>query len=63
MVYGVEAMNNKRLDRAKLSNLFEISNKIHIFSTFLSKYLVISKKSSTFAPAFEWKCAFCATTK
>ena len=28
-------------------------HKLHFFCIFSSKYLVVSKKSSTFAPAFE----------
>ena len=38
---------------AKVLKKTEIFKKMHFFCIFLPKYLVISKKSSTFAPAFE----------
>ena len=40
------------------TNILVLAIKNAYFCTFLSKYLVMSKKSSTFAPAFEWKYAF-----
>ena len=35
--------------------------KLHFFCIFFEKYLVISKKSSTFAPAFDRKVKSCAS--
>jgi hypothetical protein len=43
------------------ANILVLAIKNTNFCIFLSKYLVMSKKSSTFAPAFEWKRVFCAT--
>ena len=42
-------------NRAKVLKKTGIFKKMHFFCIFFQKYLVISKKSSTFAPAFEKK--------
>ena len=50
-------------NRAKLRKISGISKKMHFFCIFFRKYLVMSKKSSTFALAFEKEAAGCSSAR
>jgi hypothetical protein len=55
MLYNIFSPQNPPKIQQFISHFPRFSTKMHFFVFFLPKNLVMSKKSSTFAPAFEKK--------